>query len=170
MLSVHANSTINVAGISDILKRWESELDFVPDVIIIDYADILAPEDSRKEARHQVNDTWKALRRLSQERHCLVLTPTQANAQSYDVKTLRMKHFSEDKRKLAHVTALLGLNQTDPERKLGVMRLNWILVREKAFSVDHCLWTTQCLSLGRALVQATTLKGHKHGHGGDGTP
>ena len=46
----------------------------IPDVIIVDYADILAPEDTRQsEKRHQVDETWKALRRLSQEWHALVI-------------------------------------------------------------------------------------------------
>jgi hypothetical protein len=155
MVSVHPNSSINVAGISAILQRWETEQEFIPDVIIIDYADILAPEDPKKQARDQVNDTWKALRRLSQERHCLVIAPTQADAASYDVQIQTMKNFSEDKRKLAHVTGMLGLNQTDAEKQAGVMRLNWIVLRESEFSVSKPLYVGQCLALGRAYCCST---------------
>ncbi len=151
MLSVHANSSINVKGIEGLIERWEHERGFVPDVVVIDYPDILLPEDTKKEFRHQVNDTWKALRRMSQERHCLVIAPTQANTMSYDVDTQTMKHFSEDKRKGAHVTAMLGLNQTPAEKKVGVMRLNWILLREADFNVQRCLCVGQCLALGRAF-------------------
>jgi len=153
--SVHPNSSINVRGIESILERWEQEENFVPDVIIIDYADILAPEDRGKEVRHQINETWKALRRLSQERHCLVVAPTQASAESYETKTQTMKHFSESKTKLAHVTGMLGLNQTEGEKDMGVMRLNWIVLREAEFSHRQCLWVGQCLKLGRAFCCAT---------------
>lgn len=153
--SVHANSTINVAGISAILERWKYEDGFVPDVIIIDYADILAPEDSQKEPRHQVNDTWKALRRLSQDWHACVIAPTQANAASYSAQTQGMRHVSEDKRKYAHVTAMLGLNQTDEEKQQQVMRLNWLVVRESEFHTKRCLWVGQCTALGRALCVST---------------
>ena len=154
-VSVHPNSSINLAGVSSVLDRWELQHDFIPDIIIIDYADILAPEDPKKQTRDQVNDTWKALRRLSQERHCLVLAPTQANAASYGAETQDMGNFSEDKRKLAHVTGMLGLNQTPEEKGMGVMRLNWIALRESSFNVKRCLWVGQSLTLGRAYCCGT---------------
>ena len=154
-VSVHPNSSVNVRGITAILDRWEMVEDFIPDVIVIDYADILAPEDPRMAPRDQVNETWKALRRLSQERHCLVIAPTQANASSYDAHTQTMRNFSEDKRKLAHVTGMIGLNQTEAEKTVGVMRLNWIVLRESPFNTKRCLWVGQCLPIGRAFYCAT---------------
>lgn len=154
-VSVHPNSTVNVRGITSILDRWEMVEGFIPDVIVIDYADILAPEDPRLQPRDQVNETWKALRRLSQERHALVIAPTQADAQSYDARTLNMRNFSEDKRKMAHVTGMFGLNQTAEEKDVGVMRLNWIVLRESPFNVKRCLWVGQCLPIGRAYYCAT---------------
>lgn len=150
-ISVHANSSINVQGIEAILDRWDMQNNFIPDVVIIDYADILAPEDPKKDARWQINDTWKALRRLSQERHCLVIAPTQSTREGYEAEVQQMKHSSEDKRKLAHVTGMLGLNQTDEEKDAGVMRLNWVALRESPFNVKRCLWVGQCLALGRAF-------------------
>jgi len=149
-ISIHPNSTVNVKDINSILERWNVEKNFVPDVVIIDYADILAPENPGKDSRDQVNETWKAMRRLSQERHCLVISPTQADAKSYDVERQSMKNFSEDKRKLAHVTGMFGLNQNAKEKEKGIMRLNWIVVRESEFSTERCLYLGQCLTLGRA--------------------
>jgi len=149
-VSIHANSSINVRGIAGMLDIWEMVEGFIPDVIVIDYADILAPEDARLEPRERINETWKALRRLSQERKCLVIAPTQANADSYDKFTQSMKNFSEDKRKLAHVTGMLGLNQTPEEKEKNLMRLNWIVLRESPFNHNHCLWVGQCLPIGRA--------------------
>jgi len=154
-VSVHSNSSINVLGIRSILDRWEMLEGFIPDVIVVDYADILAPEDPCQAVRDQVNDTWKALRRLSQDRHCLIIVPTQANRESYDARIQQMKHSSEDKRKLAHVTGMLGLNQTEEEKEVGVMRLNWIVLRENPFNVRQCLWVGQCLPIGRAFYCAT---------------
>lgn len=154
-LSVHANSSVSVQGVAAILARWELVDGFIPDVVVIDYADILAPEDPRMQPRDQVNETWKMLRRLSQEWHCLVIAPTQANAASYDVRTQSMKNFSEDKRKLAHVTGMLGLNQTEEEKAKSVMRLNWIVLRESPFHPNRCLWVGQCLQIGKAFYCAT---------------
>jgi len=151
LVSAHPTSTLSVRDIESILDGWEKKRGFVPDVIVIDYADILAPEDSKKQIRDQTNETWASLRRLSQCRRCLVIAPTQADAASYDQHTQRMKNFSEDKRKLAHVTGMLGLNQTDSEKGAGLMRLNWIVLRETSFETRRCLYVAQCLSLGRVL-------------------
>lgn len=157
MLSTTPNSSTNVTDIDSILNQWEKKRNFVPDVIIIDYPDILAPEPgtSGMTTRDQVNATWKALRRLSQERHCLVIVPTQANAAAYKKELLEADNFSEDKRKLAHVTGMLGLNQNKEEKKHGIMRYNWIALREADFQGDLCLYVATCYKLGRAFCCAT---------------
>ncbi len=151
MVSVHPTSTIRVSDIDAILTGWAVERAFVPDVIIIDYADILAPQNTSHDVRDQVNETWAAMRRLSQERRALVIAPTQANAASYKTKTQTMANFSNDKRKMAHVTAMLGLNQDEQEKHDGLMRLNWIVLRESPFFASQCLVVAQCLSLGRVM-------------------
>ncbi len=155
-ISVQPNSSANVNDIAIIIKKWERYDGFIPDIIIIDYADILAPEPGTGSlsTRDQANATWKALRRLSQERHCLVIAPTQADAASYSQETLDAQNFSEDKRKLGHVTGMLGLNQTREEKARGIMRLNWIVLREGDFQVDKCLYVGQCFKLGKAFCCA----------------
>lgn len=132
-LSVHANSSINVAGLRSVLLRWSRD-GWEPDVVIVDYADILANPLPGGDSREQINMTWKQLRRMSQELRCLVATATQADADSYDADLLRRGNFSEDKRKYAHVTGTFGLNQTDGEKEKGLFRLNWLVRREEDYS------------------------------------
>ena len=154
-MSVHPNSSINVAGIKSIVAGWERR-GWTPDVIVIDYADILAPPaGSGDETRNQTNATWKQLRALSQSLHCLVVTATQSDAQSYNADTVRRTHFSEDKRKLAHVTGLIGLNATEPETELGLMRLNWIVLRESKFTESQCVHVAGCLDIANPALLST---------------
>lgn len=153
-LSTHPNSTINIRGIKSQLDIWERYDGFIPDVIIIDYADILAPEDNRQDKRDQVNETWKALRRLSQERKCCVISATQADADSYDKKSQNLKNFSEDKRKYAHVTLSLALNQTPQEKERGIMRIGSLLAREDDFSLLQEVKVLQCLQIGRPYLDS----------------
>jgi hypothetical protein len=137
------------------MDTWEREDNFIADVIVIDYADLLAPDPdiARLEWRNQVNKIWQRLRRLSQERACLVLTATQANARSYDEKKLlTRRNFSEDKRKLAHVTAMFGLNQTGEEKELNVLRVNPIVVREEEYSPSQSITLLQRLQKGRPIA------------------
>jgi len=156
MLSTHANSSINVRGIEGILNSWEYEQGFIPDVIIIDYADILSPENNRKESRDQVNETWSAMRRLSQNRKCLILTPTQANAKAYVSESQSMANFSNDKRKNAHVTGMLALNQTEAEKQAQLMRLGWVVLRESSFSAGDQLYVGICPALARMMCFSAT--------------
>jgi len=151
-LSTHANGTLTIKEIKAILSVWEKQDGFTPDVIVIDYADLL--EDNTKEFRHKQNEIWKGLRGISQERHCLVITATQADAQSYEQDTLKLKNFSEDKRKYAHVTAMYGLNQDkhDREKKIGLMRINEIVIREGDFSNSNEVTVLQDLSRGRPFL------------------
>lgn len=126
---------------------------FVPDVIVIDYADILAPETgSGQEHRHQINKTWMAMRRLSEELHCLVVTATQSNAASYGKSLLGRSNFTDDKRKNAHITGMVGINQTEKEKSMGVYRLNWIELREDHFIPSRCVYTAGNLSVANPCI------------------
>jgi len=127
--------------------------DWVPDVVVIDYADILASEKGAPEDyRHQINETWKALRRMSQKYHVLVVTATQADAASYGKGLLRRENFSEDKRKLAHVTGMAGINQTEAEKEKGIFRLNWILLREGTYFESKCVTVAGCLEIANPCL------------------
>jgi hypothetical protein len=153
-LSCHPNSSLTVSGMKSILQAWERD-GWIPDVIVVDYADILAPPHGIKDTRDQINATWKQLRALSQSQHCLLVTATQADANSYNTNTIGRSNFSEDKRKLAHVTGLVGLNATPEEKENGVTRLNWIVLRESAFSENQCVHVAGCLAVGNPAIKST---------------
>lgn len=149
----YANTTATVkmldAELQDHARNgWEA------DVVVIDYADILAPPKGVQDARDQINTNWKQLRALSQERHCLVVTATQADAKSYDQNNLRRRNFSDDKRKYGHVTGMISINQSDDEKRVGVQRLGWLLLREGEFHEDRFVHCAGCLALGKPRVRS----------------
>jgi hypothetical protein len=152
-LSCHSNSTLSVRKIRSILADWERE-DWVPDVIVIDYADILDMTYPGKEGRECINETWKQLRGISQDYHCLLVTATQANAAAYETKTLSQSNFSEDKRKIAHVTGMVGINFQEKEQDIDTVRLNWIVLRESKFNTKQCVHVARCLSIANPTVKS----------------
>ena len=155
-ISCHPNSTINVMGILSMIRDWERE-GWVPDVVAIDYADILAPPDGVSETNDRIDDTWKQLRRLSQEMHCLVLTATQANAAAYgndENKVLGRKNFSGRKTKLAHVNGMLALNVAPKDKEKGITRVNWVVRRRGAYSETRCVYVAGCLGIGRPVIKS----------------
>jgi replicative DNA helicase len=153
-LSTHPSDTLTVKQIESTLDLWEKKDNFVPDLVIVDYADILAP-DSKLDFRHQQNKVWMGLRRISQKKnHPLVVTATQADAESYDQTHLKLKNFSEDKRKYAHVTGFIGMNQ-DPagrEKKLGLLRLSLLLAREEDYEIKNEITVLRNLRRGNPVI------------------
>ena len=153
-LSTHANGSLSVKEMRGILAVWERQDGFSPDLIVVDYADLMIPDHRTDMFRHSQNEIWKALRGLSQDQHCLLVTATQADAKSYEQGLLRLSNFSEDKRKYAHVTAMYGLNQ-DPkgrEKRLGILRINELVVREDEFYVNRQVSIMQKLQIGRPYL------------------
>lgn len=153
-LATYPNSTLSVKGIEAQILLWEKE-GWMPDVVIVDYADILdedAAAPGQSESRHKINASWKQQRALSQKYHILYVTATQANAASNDQELMHRNNFSEDKRKLAHVTGMLGINQTNEEKEQGVYRLNWLALREGEYTEGQTVAVASCLALGMPAV------------------
>jgi len=84
-LATFSNESLSVTHIKSLLHIWERNEGFVPDIIIIDYADLLAPcpDITRMDFRNRTNIIWQRLRSLTQEWHCLLLTATQAAATAF---------------------------------------------------------------------------------------
>lgn len=141
-----------VVSASDVEQdvRQYTKKDFIPDVVVIDYADLLLAEPSSKhlDFRHQNNATWMVLRRIALENHCLVVVATQTAATAYKAWVIKKGDFSEDKRKNAHVTGMIGINQTDDEKEKGVYRLNWVVLRGGKWSESQVVWTAGELAVG----------------------
>lgn len=152
-LSCHLNQSITVAGLEAVVEGWVRNDNWVPDVIVLDYADILAPpvgyQDNPIEA---INQTWMGLRRMNQRYHCCLVTATQIKAAGYNARTLSRKDFGGNHLKLAHVTGMVGINRTDAEKRDELYRLNWVVGRDLDFPEDQCVWTASCLAVGQPAV------------------
>jgi hypothetical protein len=152
-MKTYGAGEINVKGIDHDLEVLKEEEEFTADVVIIDYGDVLGPEDSKRtEERHKQNDNWMALSALRQKWRNLVFVPTQTDAASYDVRDITLKNFSEDKRKFAHVTAMIAINQTPKEKEQGVARIGLVIAREADFAVSSQARILQCLRMGKPLI------------------
>ena len=162
-LSCHPNSSINVAGITSYLDEWARESCWIPDLVCIDYADILAPPQGQVESKDQIDETWKQLRRLSQTYNCLVLTATQTGAQAYRKKgtALGRVDFSGRKTKLAHVTGMIGINATPDDRRNNVTRVNWIVRRKGRAHEMQQIIVAGCLDCGCPIVTSKNVEWRK---------
>lgn len=147
-LKVEGGDVISASQIEQDMKQF-GKLEQPPDLVVVDYADLLAPEPHTKnqDFRHQINATWKILRRIALRNHCLVVTATQTAATGYSAWIIRKKDFSEDRRKNDHVSGMIGINQTENEKEMGIYRLNWIALRNGKWSESQVVWTAGELAI-----------------------
>jgi replicative DNA helicase len=148
----------NLSDIRNSIQKLEFAENFIPDIIIVDYADILKPEDGRlTDRRERLDETWKMLKNLADERACLVITASQSTRKSIDKRSVSQTDVAEDIRKLAHVDMMFALNQTAEEKREGVMRVGVLAHREDEFDLGTECIILQQRALGQTLLDSEIL-------------
>jgi hypothetical protein len=144
------------------LKHIRADLDaleytegFVPDAIVLDYADILAPEDARvSDIRHRLDATWQQLKSIAQERHCLVFTASQGTRKSIKKNLMEQEDIAEDIRKMAHIDLMYALNQTGKESAEGAMRISVVAHRHDEYNDRAFVTVLQQRGLAQMLLDS----------------
>jgi len=152
----------NLSEIKSDIDQLEQVDNFIPDVIILDYADILAPEDTRQVGRERIDDTWKALKNIASTRHALVVTASQSNRSSIDKQFVTQVHVAEDIRKLAHVDLMLVINQQRMEKKMKTVRIGVVAGRESDFDQQKSVQVLQNVALGQVILDSEPYSDYEH--------
>lgn len=134
------------------LNNLEYYENWIPDAIIIDYADLLEPENKKQEHRHGLDSIWRALRGYAQEKYLFMATASQAGRKGleHDIKS---GDISEDVRKVAHVTKMLMLNQTEKEYEDGIIRIKTGVQREGKRNTQQII-VLQAFDIGRPYLDS----------------
>ena len=148
-------NTSDITRELDLLERSEG---FIPDVIVIDYADILKPEGSGASTEtSSLDDTWKSLARLAGERQALVVTASQITRAGTDKKQVRLIDMALWVGKTAHVDVFYALNQTPEEKAEGVMRVSLLAHRYADFNENANCAILQNLTHGQVCLDSEII-------------
>ena len=124
-----------------------------PDILIIDYADIMRPERRLGELRHEVAGLYEDLRSLAGEFNVAVWTGSQAKKEAMESPVLTLAHFAEAFEKSAVIDVGIGFCQTDDERMDSKCRLVSLASRR-----GESGWTVECrIDRKCCLLQPTAL-------------
>ena len=149
------------ANVEDIylhLYNLENYEGFVPDVIVIDYADILAPErNAPRDYRHRLDETWKKLRGLAQKINGLVITATQTTRATFK-KDVEQGDIAEDMRKIAHVATMIAINQKTEDKDKSAVRVKVLAHRHEDFNVSRDILVLQNLTIGRPILGSRSIE------------
>lgn len=155
-LRSYPTGTLSVTGLKAELKNMEVYENFAPEVIVLDYADIMDHGRGDSE-RDKLNNTWKGLRGLAQERKAVIVTASQTGRQTFKgSKDVGVDDVAEDIRKIAHVTKAININQSPEEQARGIYRMECTTQRDGAVIHDQVVCTS-CLAIGRPILDMKLL-------------
>lgn len=126
---------------------------FYPDIVVLDYADILGSEQSYRQERHRLDNIWKRLKQAAAEMAALWVTATQTNRKGMERKDIRETDTAEDIRKMAHVDAMYGINLAEHERGRHFTRISQLASRHKEISSKQVVVLHQ-LQLGMPYLDS----------------
>lgn len=153
-LFTYSSDTLTVSEMRRQLDMAEDIDGWVPTVVVLDYPDIMAPETVSAEVRHMENQKWLQLRKLSQDRSLCLILASQSNMGGYGSDSLGAGNVNEDRRKLDHVTAMYGINQTEDEKRKRIARMGPIVQRKGAFDTEYQLLVLQALEMGNPCTDS----------------
>lgn len=125
------SGTLKVAALDRVLEKYRA-IGIVFDLVVVDYADIMAPEKRTDKLQDGMREIYIDLRALSHKWNAAFLTATQTNRDGAKAVTAKATDVGDDWNKVRTVDILIGLNATDAEKAAGEMRLFWAASRNTA--------------------------------------
>ena len=124
------------------LKR---EQNFTPDVIIVDYADLMKATSSYSEKRHSLTDIYENLRGLANEFNCPLWTASQVNRGGYNTEEFNVSNISEDMGKANTADLILGVARPNKSKVNNSAKLLMMKNRNGAdgYSLDMIFDTSK---------------------------
>jgi len=146
------SGSMSVADLNTALDNLENLEDFIPDMVLIDYPDIMKAKGGT-EKRHQIDEIWMGLRAISQARNCCVFAVSHTNKQTFD-RDIKQGDYSEAAVKSNHLTLSISLNQNEQDMENSCVRLSIMKDRFAKFNPKHEIVVLQCLDVGQVFLDA----------------
>lgn len=116
------SGALTIQQLDNWLDAVESETGFVPDLIALDYPQLMKLDP--RDLRGSFGRVTVELRGLASRRNAALAIAMQGNRQSETTKIVGVQHMAEDISQAATVDTLISYNQTKMERALGLARLH----------------------------------------------
>lgn len=102
------------------------------DMVIVDYADLMAPERYTDNAQENSKNVYVNLRGLAMQEGFAILTATQTNREGFKSTVVKAEHVAEDFNKIRIADLIISINKTDEERMANEARLYFAASRNQA--------------------------------------
>jgi replicative DNA helicase len=97
---------------------------FVPEVLILDYINLMRPESNTREGRHRdLGEVYIGLKGLGQQRNMYPITAAQSNRTGFNAPLITIQHFADTFEGGMHADIIVTLNRDDDEAQQEKIRL-----------------------------------------------
>ncbi len=115
-------ASLTVAKLRSYLRQLERNA-FYPDMICIDYADLMLPSRHYDDAYDELGLIYQELRALAKELNIVIWTASQGNRGSVAAKVVDLSAMADSFKKAAICDVAIGLSQTPKEKRQRRARL-----------------------------------------------
>jgi len=113
---------------------------FVPDMIIVDYADKLKTNKASKEVRHDLENIYVDIRNLAEKYNTALWTCSQSNREGAKAELITMENISEAYSKVFPSDLIITLTRTKAEREDNLARF---FIAKNRFGSDSNLFPSK---------------------------
>lgn len=138
----------------DLLEYMEG---FIPDLIAVDYLGIIKPSRQFSKDYLALDDMWKQIAGMGEERHALMITGSQVNRGELGKSNIESGGLAGWVGQEGHIDKSFALNQTKDEKVRGLMRWNKLADRHQDFNeLETCL-VLQKPSIGQTVLDSEII-------------
>lgn len=95
----------------------------IPNLIIIDYGDLLKSSTEDKERRHNLESIWIEMKSLAQQMNVPIFTVTQTNRGAYNSDIVTPDQVSEDYSKIMHSDVIFTIARNMEQKQSGIGKI-----------------------------------------------
>ncbi len=114
--------TASVQTIKSHLSRLRIK-DKMPDIIIIDYGDLLSPMKENRKDDRPTSSIWGNMKTLAQEKKVPVITATQCNRDGFNDEVLMPDKVADDFKKIMHSDGIITMARNMEQKASGVGKI-----------------------------------------------
>ena len=115
--------TASVQTIRAYLQRLQATKDFVPDMLVVDYADLLRGSKGFADKRFELEGVYEELRALSQEMKLIVITADQTNRAGLDMEIVTIGQIGESYAKATVCDVIMTISRRMEDKQSDSGRL-----------------------------------------------
>ena len=122
IIKEYPTKSASTKSIKNHLEKLKKQ-NILPDVVIVDYADLLRPVSHGAEKRHDLEGIYEELRGLATEFECAFITASQTNRGGLNAEVITMESISEAFNKCFVADFIFSLSRTPQDKQANSGRI-----------------------------------------------